>query len=220
MTDARRTPDGPLSVAARHAVIAEFLAASPTPSALLRFRFPGLVRRVSAAGMGDELDAACLYGLVKAAAKFDPGRGCAFGTYALPWMRQTCERLLGRHVRDWRRRGERRLVSGDAPVGADGDASLFGLLAGAAADPADRAAVAEVGRRVRAAVRRHVAGATRRYVLELRYGLLDGVTRTLDEVAEVLGTSRERVRQIEASGTDRLRPHLAGLLANGEGVRG
>lgn len=34
-------------------------------------------------------------------------------------------------------------------------------------------------------------------VLRLRFGLTDGKTRTLEEVAEIFGISRERVRQIE-----------------------
>lgn len=34
-------------------------------------------------------------------------------------------------------------------------------------------------------------------VLRLRFGLTDGKTRSLEEVAEILGVSRERVRQIE-----------------------
>lgn len=44
-----------------------------------------------------------------------------------------------------------------------------------------------------------------REVLELRYGLKDGHSHTLDEVARMLGVSRERIRQIEARGLDRLR---------------
>lgn len=34
-------------------------------------------------------------------------------------------------------------------------------------------------------------------VLKLRFGLADGKKRSLEEVAEILGLSRERVRQIE-----------------------
>lgn len=34
-------------------------------------------------------------------------------------------------------------------------------------------------------------------VLKLRFGLADGKTRSLEEVAQILGVSRERVRQIE-----------------------
>ncbi len=44
-----------------------------------------------------------------------------------------------------------------------------------------------------------------REVIELRFGLRDGQARTLDEVARLLGVTRERVRQIESRGLGRLR---------------
>lgn len=44
-----------------------------------------------------------------------------------------------------------------------------------------------------------------REVIELRFGLRDGQARTLDEVARLLGVTRERVRQIETRGLGRLR---------------
>jgi RNA polymerase primary sigma factor len=43
-------------------------------------------------------------------------------------------------------------------------------------------------------------------VLRLKYGLDDGKTKTSEEVAELLGISRERVRQIEYKVLHRHRP--------------
>jgi RNA polymerase primary sigma factor len=53
-----------------------------------------------------------------------------------------------------------------------------------------------------------------REVIEMRYGLRDGQPRTLDEVARSFGITRERIRQIEARGLDKLRqPERHGGLA-------
>jgi RNA polymerase primary sigma factor len=53
-----------------------------------------------------------------------------------------------------------------------------------------------------------------REVLELRFGLRDGQARTLEEVARVLGVTRERVRQIETRALVKLRsPERSGQLA-------
>ncbi len=42
-------------------------------------------------------------------------------------------------------------------------------------------------------------------VVALRYGLLDGVPRTLEEISRSYGVSRERIRQIEAKTLQKLR---------------
>lgn len=42
-------------------------------------------------------------------------------------------------------------------------------------------------------------------VICLRYGLEDGVYRTLDEVGQIYGVTRERIRQIEAKALKKLR---------------
>ena len=44
-----------------------------------------------------------------------------------------------------------------------------------------------------------------REVIELRFGLLDGTMRTLDEVAKRYNITRERIRQIEARGIKKLK---------------
>ncbi|HBV00859.1 MAG TPA: hypothetical protein DEF00_00495 [Candidatus Taylorbacteria bacterium] len=46
-----------------------------------------------------------------------------------------------------------------------------------------------------------------RKILELRHGLLDGVTHTLEEVGQKFGVTRERIRQIEAKAHEKIRQH-------------
>ncbi len=46
-----------------------------------------------------------------------------------------------------------------------------------------------------------------RKILEMRFGLEDGVTHTLEEVGKVFNVTRERIRQIEAKALERIRLH-------------
>lgn len=46
-----------------------------------------------------------------------------------------------------------------------------------------------------------------RKILEMRFGLIDGVAHTLEEVGQDFGVTRERIRQIEAKVLQKLRDH-------------
>jgi RNA polymerase primary sigma factor len=46
-----------------------------------------------------------------------------------------------------------------------------------------------------------------RKILEMRHGLTDGYTHTLEEVGKVFGVTRERIRQIEAKAHEKIRQH-------------
>src|SRR4029077_13847446 len=60
-----------------------------------------------------------------------------------------------------------------------------------------------------------------RAVLEMRFGLVDGRPRSLEEIGQLFSVSRERIRQIEARGLRKLRHptracHLEGFLETKE----
>jgi len=44
-------------------------------------------------------------------------------------------------------------------------------------------------------------------ILEMRFGLVDGVSHTLEEVGQEFGVTRERIRQIEAKALERIEEH-------------
>jgi len=48
-----------------------------------------------------------------------------------------------------------------------------------------------------------------RKILSMRFGLEDGVTHTLEEVGQVFGVTRERIRQIQAKSLEKIRKHQA-----------
>jgi RNA polymerase primary sigma factor len=46
-----------------------------------------------------------------------------------------------------------------------------------------------------------------RKILEMRHGLMDGITHTLEEVGKEFAVTRERIRQIEAKAHEKIRQH-------------
>ena len=102
-------------------------------------------------------------------------------------------------------------VSLETPAGEQGDAEIGELIEDATA-VAPPEAVGEVMRKEQ--LKEILAGLTtrERSVIELRYGLRDDRPRTLDEVGQRFGLTRERIRQIEAK-------TLAKLRSRGESQR-
>lgn len=104
----------------------------------------------------------------------------------------------------------RRPVSLETPVGEDGEHTLGDFLQDDdLATPAEFASRQLLRRDLTVALN-HLNERERR-IIDLRYGLIDGQRRTLEEVGRVLGMTRERARQIEAEALRRLRMPDIGL---------
>ncbi|MFE0461779.1 RNA polymerase sigma factor [Kitasatospora sp. NPDC058965] len=95
-------------------------------------------------------------------------------------------------------------ISLHVPVGDEDDVALGDLIEDAdAAEPAESAAFLLLREHLEAVLA--TLGERERKVVELRYGLADGRPRTLEEIGELFGVTRERIRQIEAKTLARLR---------------
>ena len=95
-------------------------------------------------------------------------------------------------------------VSLETPIGEEEDSHLGDFIEDHDAPaPADAASYAML----REKLNEVLAGLSmrERKVLELRFGLKDGRQRTLEEVGQFFGVTRERIRQIEAKALRRLR---------------
>ncbi|HEU5489390.1 MAG TPA: sigma-70 family RNA polymerase sigma factor [Gaiellaceae bacterium] len=101
-------------------------------------------------------------------------------------------------------------VSLNQAVGDDGGGELGDLFADpGAVDPAEEAGDAVRRASVRAALR--ALPENERRVLELRFGFA-GEQQTLDAIAQELGLSRERIRQLEQAGLAQLAGELEGVV--------
>ncbi len=98
-------------------------------------------------------------------------------------------------------------ISLDTPVGSEQN-SLFGdfIEDQSVISPMDSATLEMLKEQVRSVLTS--LSERERNVLEMRFGFRDGKTHTLEEVGQMFGVTRERVRQIEAKALRKLRhPH-------------
>ncbi len=94
-------------------------------------------------------------------------------------------------------------VSLDAPVGPDADASLLDLVADPnLPDPSVPIEQTELKAQLESALA-HLPG-NEQSVLRMRFGIGSPQLETLEEIGQVLGVTRERIRQIESKALKRL----------------
>ncbi|MFE9094067.1 sigma-70 family RNA polymerase sigma factor [Streptomyces sp. NPDC007264] len=97
-------------------------------------------------------------------------------------------------------------VSLHAPVGEEEDVALGDLIEdGDATSPVESAAFLLLKEHLEAVL--STLGERERKVVQLRYGLVDGRPRTLEEIGRIFGVTRERIRQIESKTLNKLRDH-------------
>ncbi len=112
----------------------------------------------------------------------------------------------------WMLRTSRQPVHLERPVGDESDAELGDFIEDIEAPPpaemvANNMLTEELGDILDQLTPREAR------ILRLRYGLQDGESRTLKEVGEMFGLSRERIRQLEKEALRKLRhPNFAGHL--------
>ncbi|MEW5987200.1 MAG: sigma-70 family RNA polymerase sigma factor [Chloroflexota bacterium] len=112
----------------------------------------------------------------------------------------------------WMLRTSRQPVHLERPVGDESDAELGDFIEDIEAPPpaesvAQTMLTEEIGEILDQLTPREAR------ILRLRYGLQDGESRTLKEVGEMFGLSRERIRQLEKEALRKLRhPNFAGHL--------
>ncbi len=107
-------------------------------------------------------------------------------------------------------------ISLHAPVGDDGDVSVGDFIEDKSAEnPSDVTSYSLLKEKL-ADVLMTLTDRERK-ILEMRFGLVDGYERTLEEIGKMYNVTRERIRQIEAKALRKLRHptrvrHLQGFL--------
>lgn len=112
----------------------------------------------------------------------------------------------------WMLRTSRQPVHLERPVGDESDAELGDFIEDVEAPaPAESVAQTMLTEEISEILDQLTPREAR--ILRLRYGLQDGESRTLKEVGEMFGLSRERIRQLEKEALRKLRhPNFAGHL--------
>ena len=163
-----------------------------------------IARRFENTGVGlEDLISIGTIGLIKAVSTFDREKNIKLATYA--------SRCIENEILMYLRKisAQRTEVSFDEPLNTDWDGNEL-LLSDVLSSEAD-----QVGQRLeqdaeRASLRRSVEQLSprERQIMELRFGLLDGVERTQKEVADAIGISQSYISRLEKRIIRQLREQL------------
>ena len=96
----------------------------------------------------------------------------------------------------------------------DGDNNLHTSIADQDTQTLDQIVKDDSKNKLRLFVNRHLTE-RESYILLERYGCIDTLPKTIQVLSDILGISRERVRQIEKKAIEKLREKLQGSQSNG-----
>ena len=140
----------------------------------------------------DDLISIGTIGLIKAVNTFTPERNIKLATYA--------SRCIGNEILMYLRKSSNRRqeASIDEPLNVDGDGNEL-LLSDILGSDEDLVSQRLEQSAERATLRQSVAllSPRERQIMELRFGLLDGVERTQKEAADALGISQSYISRLE-----------------------
>ncbi len=163
-----------------------------------------IARKYAVPGYGaDDLISVGVIGLIKAVNSYRAGAGTALGTYAARCIENEILMVLRASRKS---QGD---VSLSDPIGTDGEGNdiTFQDILGTDADAVEEEVLRSITlQKVHQALKK--LPARERLVIEMRYGLTDGVMHPQHEVAETLGISRSYVSRVEKHAVELLRAEV------------
>ncbi|HHT92795.1 MAG TPA: RNA polymerase sporulation sigma factor SigK [Clostridiaceae bacterium] len=148
----------------------------------------------------DDLISIGTIGLIKAVSTFDSTKGSKLGTYAV--------KCIQNEILMYMRTGKKHQneVSLHDPVGIDpegNEITLVDLLCNEEESIIDELDCKFKTKKLREQIKKVLEGRERK-VIELRYGILNGIEKTQKEVGNMLGISRSYVSRIEKHALEKL----------------
>jgi RNA polymerase sporulation-specific sigma factor len=164
-----------------------------------------IVKKYSSSGSeSDDLISIGTIGLIKAITTFDQSKGTRLATYAA----RCIENEILMHIRSSKRIQSE--VSLHDPIGVDregNEITLIDVIGNEADSVVDEVELKMQIRKLYSKMR-VVLKKREKIVLELRYGLINGTSKTQREIAQMLGISRSYVSRIEKKAIKKLSREL------------
>jgi len=163
-----------------------------------------IARKFENTGVGvEDLVSIGTIGLIKAVNTFDPRKKIKLATYASRCIENEILMYLRRNSKN------RSEVSFDEPLNIDFDGNelLLSDVLGTEGDTIYKCLEEEVERRLLYLALGKLSGRERK-IMELRFGLSDGVEKTQKEVADLLGISQSYISRLEKRIIKRLRREI------------